>query len=123
MKIVNYKNNRFAIANNKGKITHTANGYGYKTYENAQKALWFFENENLLKNNSKQIVEWWESHHNIYDNIIDDIWVESDKCREDLSDDHIKTICERYDFSDAPFDNYTMFKLHDLSYKLNKRRK
>ncbi|MFA5313838.1 MAG: hypothetical protein WC375_11100 [Methanomassiliicoccales archaeon] len=32
---------RFAIADDNGKIIDTANGYGYKTFQNAHKAMWY----------------------------------------------------------------------------------
>ena len=120
MKIIK-NNGRYIIIDNNNKIINNANGYGFKSYESANKALWFMNNKNNLINESKLIKDWWDKHKNIYDNICDDIFFESDKCRLNLSKEELIDIYNKYDFSDAPFDCYKMVEKHDFAYKLIKK--
>ena len=41
MNVVDFRNFRFAIADDSGKIVDNAQGYGYKTKKSASKAMWY----------------------------------------------------------------------------------
>lgn len=53
-RIVNYKGNRYAIANQDDEIIDDAQGWGYKTRQSAQKALWWKFKGGKQKNNKEK---------------------------------------------------------------------
>ena len=79
---------RYAIADDNGKIVDDAQGYGYKTYEKASKAMWWKFKDG--KKSSDEKIKWWKSHKDLYDAIQDMIMM---YCKEimrgELTDDDI----------------------------------
>lgn len=60
---------RYAIADDSGKIVDDAQGYGYKTYEKASKAMWWKFKDG--KKSSDEKIKWWKAHKGLYDAIQD----------------------------------------------------
>lgn len=56
MKIVPYFNDRFAIADDKGVVVDDAGGYGYRSREKADKAMWYKFNGGKGKKNADKIL-------------------------------------------------------------------
>ncbi len=58
--IVNFSNNRFAIADENNCIIDDAQGYGYKTWQSAKRAaVWKYDGgKEKLKNQKQQYLNW-----------------------------------------------------------------
>ena len=64
---------RFVIADGHGKVIDDAQGYGYKTMQNAHKALWYkFGGGKKKVNKEKQeALEFWKKHKDLRNEIVE----------------------------------------------------
>ena len=81
-KVVSFGQNRYAIVNEKGEIIDDAQGYGYKTAQNAYKALSWKTKSNDKKT---KCAEWKKENPNAFKKIIE--------LFDDAMESYFKEIC------------------------------
>lgn len=85
---------RYAIVDDAGKIIDDAQGYGYRTYAKASKAMWWKFKGGDKQSNDK--LNWWKKHKELWLSIQDDLeywWKEI--MIGDFTDDDIKSLYKK----------------------------
>ena len=94
MKVVEFNGNRFAIADDAGKVVDDAQGYGYTSKQKAAKAMWWkFKGGKSAGNEN---VTWWKKHRDLYDRVTEFIEINFKEIyRGKLTEDDVFGYCEK----------------------------
>lgn len=72
--VVDFKNDRFAIANMDGRIIDDAQGYGYKTKQSAHKAAYFIQNKSKITGENGVVVGFMRKHKDFQSECEQTVW-------------------------------------------------
>ena len=84
---------RYVIIDSNGKTIDDAQGYGYKTYDKAMKAMWWKFKDGKKKSNDK--VAWWKKHKELW-HAIDEFtltWFK-EMMRGEVTDEEVNAWCK-----------------------------